>query len=38
MLLKEWKKEKETLHLISQILGKYKVATAYQEPQWAHDE
>lgn len=36
MLMSEWKKEKETLHLISQILGKYKLEATYQEPQWAH--
>lgn len=36
MLLSEWKDEKETLHLISQILGKYKLEAMYQEPQWSH--
>ncbi|QTQ08218.1 hypothetical protein J9174_00615 [Macrococcoides canis] len=36
MLLNEWKEEKETLQLVSQILGKHKLATAFQEPQWAH--
>lgn len=36
MLLKEWQKEKETLHILSQILGKYKLESMYQEPQWAH--
>ena len=36
MKLKEWKNEKTTLHLLSQILGKYKISTAFQEPQWAH--
>lgn len=32
----DWKDEQLTLHLISQILGKYKVECAYQEPQWEH--
>ncbi len=32
----EWKKEHETLHLLAQILGKHKLASAFQEPQWAH--
>lgn len=32
----EWKDTKFTLHLISQILGKIKLETAQQEPQWAH--
>lgn len=32
----EWKETKFTLHLISQILGKIKLETAQQEPQWAH--
>lgn len=32
----EWAETKFTLHLISQILGKIKLATAPQEPQWAH--
>ena len=36
MLLKEWENEKETLHLLSQILGKYKLECSYQEPQWEH--
>ncbi|MBM0869081.1 uncharacterized protein DUF5996 [Staphylococcus auricularis] len=36
MLLEEWKQEKETMHLLSQILGKYKLEAAYQQPQWAH--
>lgn len=36
MLLSEWKNEKETLHLLSQILGKYRLEAMYQEPQWAH--
>ncbi|WP_436951358.1 DUF5996 family protein [Staphylococcus shinii] len=36
MLLNEWKQEKETMHLLSQILGKYKLVAAYQQPQWAH--
>ncbi len=34
--LADWKNEKETLHRISQILGKYKLQSAFQEPQWAH--
>ncbi|WP_279306412.1 DUF5996 family protein [Macrococcus armenti] len=29
-------KEKETMHMLTQILGNYKPATAFQEPQWAH--
>src|SRR5699024_3096828 len=28
--------EKDTLHLLSQILGKYKLEANYQEPQWSH--
>ena len=32
----EWADTKFTLHLISQILGKIKLETAPQEPQWAH--
>lgn len=32
----EWADTKFTLHLISQILGKIKLETAEQEPQWAH--
>lgn len=32
----EWADTKFTLHLISQILGKIKLETAQQEPQWAH--
>ncbi|TAA73321.1 DUF5996 family protein [Planococcus salinarum] len=32
----EWAETKFTLHLISQILGKVKLETAPQEPQWAH--
>lgn len=32
----EWAETKFTLHLISQILGKIKLETASQEPQWAH--
>ena len=32
----EWADTKFTLHLISQILGKLKLETAPQEPQWAH--
>ena len=32
----EWADTKFTLHLISQILGKLKLETAQQEPQWAH--
>lgn len=32
----EWADTKFTLHLISQILGKTKLETAQQEPQWAH--
>lgn len=32
----EWAETKFTLHLISQILGKIKLETAPQEPQWAH--
>ncbi|RLQ90092.1 DUF5996 family protein [Planomicrobium sp. Y74] len=32
----EWAGTKFTLHLISQILGKIKLETAQQEPQWAH--
>ncbi|VWL85382.1 DUF5996 family protein [Oceanivirga miroungae] len=36
LLLSEWKKEKETLHHLSQILGKYKLESRFKEPQWAH--
>ncbi len=36
MLYKEWENEKRTLHLLTQMLGKYKVALAHQEPQWEH--
>lgn len=32
----QWAETKFTLHLISQILGKIKLETAQQEPQWAH--
>lgn len=32
----EWADTKFTLHLLSQILGKIKLETAEQEPQWAH--
>lgn len=32
----EWAETKFTLHLISQILGKIKLETAPQEPQWTH--
>lgn len=32
----DWKEEHQTLHLIAQILGKYKLACAYQAPQWEH--
>ncbi|EMF48141.1 hypothetical protein B481_0262 [Planococcus halocryophilus Or1] len=32
----EWADTKFTLHLISQILGKVKLATAHKEPQWEH--
>lgn len=32
----EWADTKFTLHLLSQILGKIKLETAQQEPQWAH--
>ncbi len=32
----EWADTKFTLHLISQIMGKIKLETAQQEPQWAH--
>ncbi|HSI65780.1 MAG TPA: DUF5996 family protein [Planococcus sp. (in: firmicutes)] len=32
----EWADTKFTLHLISQVLGKIKLETAQQEPQWAH--
>lgn len=32
----EWAETKFTLHLLSQILGKIKLETAPQEPQWAH--
>ncbi|WP_258864076.1 DUF5996 family protein, partial [Staphylococcus pseudintermedius] len=34
--LAEWKDEKETLHRLAQILGKHKLASAFQEPQWGH--
>ncbi|HEC2152001.1 TPA: hypothetical protein R1908_000033 [Staphylococcus delphini] len=34
--LADWKDEKETLHRLSQILGKHKLASAFQEPQWQH--
>lgn len=36
LLLKEWKKEKDTLHHLSQILGKYKLSSQFKEPQWGH--
>lgn len=32
----EWADTKFTLHLISQILGKLKLESAQQEPQWSH--
>lgn len=32
----EWAETKFTLHLLSQIMGKIKLETAQQEPQWAH--
>lgn len=32
----EWSDTKLTLHLVSQIMGKIKLALAPQEPQWAH--
>ncbi|WP_244094255.1 DUF5996 family protein [Jeotgalibacillus salarius] len=32
----EWKETKFTLHLLSQILGKIKLKTAPQQPQWGH--
>ncbi|WP_083274090.1 DUF5996 family protein [Exiguobacterium aurantiacum] len=32
----EWAETKLTLHLLSQILGKIKLALAPQEPQWTH--
>ena len=32
----EWKDEQQTLQLITQILGKYKLACNYQAPQWEH--
>lgn len=32
----EWQDTKLTLHLLSQILGKLRLETAQQEPQWAH--
>lgn len=32
----DWADTKLTLHLLSQILGKLKLALAPQEPQWAH--
>ncbi len=34
--LADWKEEKETLHRLAQILGKHKLTSAFQEPQWAH--
>ncbi|WP_079475047.1 DUF5996 family protein [Marinococcus halophilus] len=36
MPFKEWKDTKLTLQLLSQILGKIRLETAPQEPQWAH--
>lgn len=36
LLIKEWEKEKDTLHHLSQILGKYKLSSRFKEPQWAH--
>ncbi|WP_210139512.1 DUF5996 family protein [Staphylococcus sp. GDY8P120P] len=36
MKIKDWENEKDTLHLLSQILGKYKLEANYQEPQWSH--
>ncbi len=32
----EWADTKLTLHLVSQIMGKLKLALAPQQPQWAH--
>ena len=32
----EWAETKFTLHLLSQILGKIKLETAQQKPQWTH--
>lgn len=29
----EWQNEKDTLHRLAQILGKHKLASAFQEPQ-----
>ncbi|NJH99361.1 hypothetical protein GLV88_02655 [Staphylococcus hyicus] len=34
--MKAWQKERDTLQRIAQMLGKYKLASAFQEPQWAH--
>lgn len=36
MNFKDWENEKDTLHLLSQILGKYKLEASHQEPQWSH--
>lgn len=36
MKYETWKDEQMTLHLIAQILGKYKLACQYQAPQWEH--
>lgn len=36
MLLEQWQKEKDTLHHLSQILGKHALVSAYQQPQWEH--
>ncbi|GAK05371.1 hypothetical protein JCM19037_3864 [Geomicrobium sp. JCM 19037] len=36
MQFKEWEQEQKTLHLLTQMLGKYKVALAHKEPQWEH--
>ncbi|MBO1198599.1 hypothetical protein J3T65_03510 [Staphylococcus simiae] len=36
MLIEQWQQEKDTLHHLAQILGKYTLVAAYQEPQWEH--
>ncbi|PBB05530.1 MULTISPECIES: DUF5996 family protein [Salimicrobium] len=36
MLYKDWAEEKTTLHLLSQILGKYQLELEHKAPQWEH--
>lgn len=36
LLAKSWENERNTLHRLSQILGKHKLSCMFKEPQWAH--